>query len=105
MKTIVLDDDPTGTQTVYDLPVLTEWTVATLQAEFARGTPIFYILTNSRSLPLPAAQMRARLLVGGVHGDADGAGGDDCRPRGRDHHGVRRGQRRLQRHGERRHRR
>jgi len=53
---VVLDDDPTGTQTVYDLPVLTEWSVATLQAEFARGTPTFYILTNSRSLPLPAAQ-------------------------------------------------
>ncbi len=53
---IVLDDDPTGTQTVYDLPVLTEWTVATLRAELALGTPTFYILTNSRSLPLPAAQ-------------------------------------------------
>lgn len=53
---IVLDDDPTGTQTVYDLPVLTEWTVATLRAELAQGTPTFYILTNSRSLPLPAAQ-------------------------------------------------
>ncbi|MFK7936441.1 MAG: hypothetical protein AB8G22_23200, partial [Saprospiraceae bacterium] len=25
---IVLDDDPTGTQTVYDLPVLTNWDVA-----------------------------------------------------------------------------
>ena len=53
---IVLDDDPTGTQTVYDLPVLTEWTVATLRTELALGTPTFYILTNSRSLPLPAAQ-------------------------------------------------
>ena len=53
---IVLDDDPTGTQTVYDLPVLTEWTVATLRAELALGTPTFYLLTNSRSLPLPAAQ-------------------------------------------------
>ena len=53
---IVLDDDPTGTQTVYDLPVLTEWTVEALQAELALATPTFYILTNSRSLPLPAAQ-------------------------------------------------
>ena len=53
---VVLDDDPTGTQTVYDLPVLTEWTVDALQAEFARGTPTFYLLTNSRSLTLPAAQ-------------------------------------------------
>jgi uncharacterized protein YgbK (DUF1537 family) len=53
---VVLDDDPTGTQTVYDLPVLTEWTIETLHAEFQRGTPTFYILTNSRALPLPAAQ-------------------------------------------------
>lgn len=53
---IVLDDDPTGTQTVYDLPVLTEWTVDALRAELALGTPTFYILTNSRSLPLPQAQ-------------------------------------------------
>ncbi len=53
---VVLDDDPTGTQTVYDLPVLTEWTIDALHAEFQRGTPTFYILTNSRALPLPAAQ-------------------------------------------------
>ncbi|MCB0127993.1 MAG: hypothetical protein KDE58_37270 [Caldilineaceae bacterium] len=53
---VVLDDDPTGTQTVYDLPVLTEWTVEALTAEFQRKTPTFYILTNSRALPLPEAQ-------------------------------------------------
>lgn len=53
---VVLDDDPTGTQTVYDLPVLTEWTVDALTAEFERKTPTFYILTNSRALPLPDAQ-------------------------------------------------
>ena len=48
---IVLDDDPTGTQTVYDLPVLTDWSEATLRQELAAGTPVFYVLTNSRSLP------------------------------------------------------
>jgi uncharacterized protein YgbK (DUF1537 family) len=53
---VVLDDDPTGTQTVYGVPVLTAWSVETLQAEFAQGSPVFYVLTNSRSLPLPAAQ-------------------------------------------------
>lgn len=47
---VVLDDDPTGTQTVYDVPVLTEWSEETLEAEFSRKTPVFYILTNSRSL-------------------------------------------------------
>ena len=49
-KLIVLDDDPTGTQTVYGVPVLTTWDVATLQAEFEHASPCFYILTNSRSL-------------------------------------------------------
>ena len=48
---VVLDDDPTGTQTVYDLPVLTSWSVDTLAAEFKRKTPVFFILTNSRSVP------------------------------------------------------
>src|SRR5258708_36874344 len=49
-KLVVLDDDPTGTQTVYDLPVLTTWVVAALRAELANDSPCFYILTNSRSL-------------------------------------------------------
>ena len=46
---VVLDDDPTGTQTVYDLPVLTEWSEDIIEEEFARGTPAFYVMTNSRS--------------------------------------------------------
>jgi uncharacterized protein YgbK (DUF1537 family) len=49
-KLIVLDDDPTGTQTVYDIPVLTTWDQETLQAEFDQLGLCFYILTNSRSL-------------------------------------------------------
>jgi len=50
---VVLDDDPTGTQTVHDVPVLTVWDVESLAAELASGASCFYILTNSRSL-LPA---------------------------------------------------
>ena len=48
---VVLDDDPTGTQTVHDVPVVTNWTLPTIIDEFERETPLFYILTNSRSLP------------------------------------------------------
>lgn len=48
---IVLDDDPTGTQTVHGVAVLTEWTVTALCAELAAASPAFYVLTNSRSLP------------------------------------------------------
>ncbi|MEZ4708821.1 MAG: four-carbon acid sugar kinase family protein [Caldilineaceae bacterium] len=55
-KLVVLDDDPTGTQTVYDIPVLTEWSVDVLAAELTNELPAFYILTNSRSLPLVDAQ-------------------------------------------------
>lgn len=55
-KLVVLDDDPTGTQTVYDVPVLTTWGVDDLARELAAPDPVFYILTNSRSLALPAAQ-------------------------------------------------
>ena len=55
-KLVVLDDDPTGTQTVNDVPVLTVWDVETLRAEFAQPGPCFYVLTNSRSLPSDAAR-------------------------------------------------
>jgi uncharacterized protein YgbK (DUF1537 family) len=47
---IVMDDDPTGCQTVHDIPILTAWPVEALRAEFERST-CFFILTNSRSLP------------------------------------------------------
>ncbi|HXF61508.1 MAG TPA: four-carbon acid sugar kinase family protein [Caldilineaceae bacterium] len=55
-KLVVLDDDPTGTQTVHQTPVLTTWTVDALAAELAAPGPVFYVLTNSRSLPLQDAQ-------------------------------------------------
>jgi uncharacterized protein YgbK (DUF1537 family) len=55
-KVVVLDDDPTGTQTVHDIPVLTEWSGEILQAELSNDLPVFYILTNSRSFTLPVAQ-------------------------------------------------
>ena len=56
-KVVVLDDDPTGTQTVHGIPVLTEWPVSALRAELEHDLPVFFLLTNSRSLSLPAAQM------------------------------------------------
>lgn len=52
---VVLDDDPTGTQTVHDVPVLTNWKLKTITDEFADKTPLFYLLTNSRSLTEAAA--------------------------------------------------
>ncbi|KAG6589640.1 hypothetical protein SDJN03_15063, partial [Cucurbita argyrosperma subsp. sororia] len=47
---VVLDDDPTGTQTVHDIDVLTEWTLDSLIEQFRKKPKCFFILTNSRSL-------------------------------------------------------
>ncbi|MFK7766698.1 MAG: four-carbon acid sugar kinase family protein [Mariniblastus sp.] len=47
---VVLDDDPTGTQTVYDVPVLTRYDQASLIKEFNEGPPILFLLTNSRAM-------------------------------------------------------
>ncbi len=59
---VVLDDDPTGTQTVYDLPVLTGWGVDVLAAELSTRPACFYVLTNSRALPGPEAAQLGRTI-------------------------------------------
>ena len=48
-KIVVLDDDPTGTQTVHDISVYTEWTEDTLTQGFNEENSEFYVLTNSRA--------------------------------------------------------
>ena len=37
-RLVVLDDDPTGTQTVHSIPVLTEWSVGSLRADHSVNT-------------------------------------------------------------------
>jgi len=59
-KVVVLDDDPTGTQTVHGIPVLTQWSPETLKAELANRFQAFFILTNSRSFPLDVARRMNR---------------------------------------------
>jgi uncharacterized protein YgbK (DUF1537 family) len=53
---VVLDDDPTGTQSVHGISVLTEWSADALRAELESAAPAVYLLTNSRSMPLAQAQ-------------------------------------------------
>lgn len=47
---VALDDDPTGVQTVHGVAVLADWSPASLAQELARHEPLFFVLTNSRSL-------------------------------------------------------
>lgn len=50
-KIIVLDDDPTGSQTVHSCLLLLHWDVETLRLGLTDEAPIFFVLTNTRSLP------------------------------------------------------
>lgn len=47
-KIVVLDDDPTGVQTVHDISVYTNWTKDSITKGFAEKNKLFYVLTNSR---------------------------------------------------------
>ena len=49
-KIIVLDDDPTGSQTVHSCLLLMTWDVDTLRIGLRDEVPIFFILTNTRAL-------------------------------------------------------
>ena len=57
---VVLDDDPTGTQTCHDISVLTQWDIPLLKETFTskitRTIRGFFILTNSRALHPPEAK-------------------------------------------------
>jgi uncharacterized protein YgbK (DUF1537 family) len=50
LKIIVLDDDPTGSQTVHSCLLLTQWDVETLKLGLTDAAPIFFILTNTRAM-------------------------------------------------------
>ncbi|SNZ02577.1 Uncharacterized conserved protein YgbK, DUF1537 family [Terribacillus aidingensis] len=48
-KIIVLDDDPTGVQTIHNISVYTDWTKESIRSGFQEATSMFFILTNSRA--------------------------------------------------------
>ena len=49
-KIIVIDDDPTGSQTVHSCLLLMQWDVATLKQALQDSVPIFFILSNTRAM-------------------------------------------------------
>ncbi len=49
-KIIVLDDDPTGSQTVHSCLLLLKWDIETLCFGLQDDSPILFILTNTRAL-------------------------------------------------------
>lgn len=49
-KIVVLDDDPTGVQTVHDVSVYTDWSEESIREGFLEKNKVFYVLTNSRGM-------------------------------------------------------
>jgi uncharacterized protein YgbK (DUF1537 family) len=56
----VLDDDPTGTQTVQNVPVYLGWNDQLIEEAMAAASGCFYLSTNSRSLSPEVAANQAR---------------------------------------------
>ncbi|KAM5353397.1 hypothetical protein ACJ41O_000047 [Fusarium nematophilum] len=71
---VVLDDDPTGTQTCHDIDVLTVWDTETLEQEFNLNPTGFFILTNSRALPSAEAKEMVTQICRNVKTAAERAG-------------------------------
>ncbi len=65
-KIIVLDDDPTGVQTMHDIYVLTDWSMELLREAFERPDPLFYILTNTRAYQPGVAERINRTIAQSV---------------------------------------
>lgn len=62
-KLIVLDDDPTGVQTVHDIYVITDWGKDWIKKGLSDDRNVLYILTNTRSYGAEEAERINREIV------------------------------------------
>ncbi len=65
-KVIVLDDDPTGVQTVHDVSVYTDWEEDSIRQGFLEENRMFFILTNSRSFTEEETREVHRQIAGRI---------------------------------------
>lgn len=49
-RLVILDDDPTGIQTVHGCLLITQWDAATVRMAMQDEQPFFYMLTNTRAM-------------------------------------------------------
>lgn len=62
-KIVVLDDDPTGVQTVHDISVYTDWEKDSILQAFQEENRLFYILTNSRGFTTKQTEEEHRKIM------------------------------------------
>ncbi len=80
-KIVVLDDDPTGSQTVHSCPLLLQWDRATLLEGLAHPSPLLFVLANTRALAPEAAAARVQQIARALKGamaELDGAASPDA---------------------------
>ena len=63
MTIVVIDDDPTGSQTVHSCPLLLRWDVDSLRRGLRHRSPLLFVLANTRALSADAAAERNREIV------------------------------------------
>lgn len=66
-KIIVLDDDPTGSQTVHSCLLLTRWDIETLREAMLDPAPLFFVLTNTRGMDANQAADITREVCQNIH--------------------------------------
>ncbi|MEM8831323.1 MAG: four-carbon acid sugar kinase family protein [Cyanobacteria bacterium P01_G01_bin.19] len=59
-KIIVIDDDPTGSQTVHSCLLLLHWDIDTLKRGLKDNIPILFILSNTRAMTPQQAEITTR---------------------------------------------
>jgi uncharacterized protein YgbK (DUF1537 family) len=63
-RVLVLDDDPTGVQTMQNIEILTTWEPDLIDRTLREQPRLLYLLTNSRALDEPAAVKLTASVVG-----------------------------------------
>lgn len=66
-RIIVLDDDPTGSQTVHSCLLLTRWDEAALRQALLDPSPLFFVLTNTRGMDALRAAAVTREVCRALH--------------------------------------
>lgn len=65
-RLVVLDDDPTGMQTVHGCLVITQWNKSICKTALSDVVPFFFVLTNTRSMLSDDAKTTIQSVVNNV---------------------------------------
>ena len=66
-RLVVLDDDPTGCQSVYDCNILLDYSVESLKKQLDLDHKLFYILTNTRAMSEKEAIKVTKQVMKNLH--------------------------------------